>query len=857
MNFAPELAKEIILALLIEERKDDFLFGGKFKLPFIEDKIGLINNQHFSPSFYTRGPFLRFLKINPSVAIETISQLIDFATDRWIEEKYKQNQEEYSLELLNLKSVKRFYGDINVYHWYHGFSGPEIISSALMAIEKWLYDQFDKGESINKWIRYILRKSHSLALIGMLSEVGRYIPEAFKKVLKPLLLIPDLFFFENVFSVQGGYDFRTILMFNEGEWLWEKAREWDEMKHRQIKLIDIASSFFLNDISFRKEIISVKGEWIKAKNVNIGFVKQLLELFDLNNWKEVKTIDGTEYKYEPQILPNENFKQIEYSKKLNILINRSSECLNRINYNNPLENDQIFIFVKDAKDIVNFVPIEKELKYYRPENVILGTFALIAHFHRDWLKRNPLEEKWFLKEFHKCLGNNYGWAKNRPEEFIYRIWEDFVSEIASIYWIENTIDKKWRKIITKIAVYSYQYSALEILVRRAFDNRKALGDSFWQLINIIITKSNVDLESQLQSSGDPKKVLTRWYESTCEQFANNEYSANPYTNWGELSIKNKIVWPLMDNDFHKSKNRKFFFYKPQFDVFILQKCFNNVFLPNQGFDLEERLQFFHFWEQVLFISLIRTIPINLDGKEIDIEEIEVDLPSNFDYWLLDKISLVVSQMLIEEQPERFFSKILDLGPRGEVWVERFFSNWFLKVKQDSKRDDFIDRWKKILDYCLSSKIWTQPKQTFRYRTSSLWASSIGLSKSGPQWTEKDAEIITSLEVYLHKIIPNFFQSMKEMSRLFPWLCRPETSQIRFKMLEILSPLKDTDFDFLWDDKRLLQGLSQYLSVLWDEHRDLIISNITKRREFQQLLNIPANRNEILALELQSRISSRN
>ena len=92
MEEAPELASEIILALLIDVRrhyrKDWKSNGSDFGI-YPDAWLDHEMNARISPGFYTRGPFLLFLKINPRVALEMVIRLINFVTEQWIKSKYK------------------------------------------------------------------------------------------------------------------------------------------------------------------------------------------------------------------------------------------------------------------------------------------------------------------------------------------------------------------------------------------------------------------------------------------------------------------------------------------------------------------------------------------------------------------------------------------------------------------------------------------------------------------------------------------------------------------------------------------------------------------------------------------------
>ncbi len=56
-----------------------------------------------------------------------------------------------------------------------------------MALERWLYEQIDRGENVDHWLARLLCESESLAFAGLLFDIGKRLPILFAGVLKPLL----------------------------------------------------------------------------------------------------------------------------------------------------------------------------------------------------------------------------------------------------------------------------------------------------------------------------------------------------------------------------------------------------------------------------------------------------------------------------------------------------------------------------------------------------------------------------------------------------------------------------------------------------------------------------------------------
>lgn len=178
----PAVALEVLLAVSIEEPKEEHVFGRRW-LP----ECGLSHWSDGDPPMYFRGPFLAFLQTAPEQAITFVIKLTNFATLRFIEDGR-------GLEIAVDGTVRKWLGDKRVIQWARGrpLSEGALVECALMALERWLYELIDKGISIEPWAERIMRESKSLAFAGLLIDVGKRLPELFSEVLKPLLYAWEL-----------------------------------------------------------------------------------------------------------------------------------------------------------------------------------------------------------------------------------------------------------------------------------------------------------------------------------------------------------------------------------------------------------------------------------------------------------------------------------------------------------------------------------------------------------------------------------------------------------------------------------------------------------------------------------------
>jgi hypothetical protein len=861
----PELASEVILALLIEVRPPRFE-SEYDNWPILPGKdVGLSDDIEFYPRFYTRGPFLLFLKTNPEHALKTIVRLINFATERWIEFKYDSETTNIGIDIPLDTGVKRYIGDGQIYHWYHSISDSNIITSALMSVEKWLYELIDNNEPVGEWISLLL-EGRSLALIGLLSEVGRYKPELFTNFLQPLLLTPDTYYLETLFRIQGGHHFGTPFSLHEGEWFWNLAREWDTMEHRHRRLVDIAAYLFHLSEELRNSLITAKKDWIddigSLSEQRRKYIENLSATFDPANWEEVELSDGTTgLTFQTPETLRPSIEQTEQHTKRLLLLNRPIECRSRINDGKRLDDNQIINFLNQAKTLIGYKSDDSKLDEIAPSaNAVCGTIAVLVRMHRDWLRDKPSEEKWCIEKLIEILENPPKWPElDSPGSIIDYTWEHFAAEVIPLLWAEQPNDKRWRKYVAQLMLTKH-YNASTILMNHAFEKRRDLGEAFWELVNLALEWARIRYSMHKTLLAGNAVDTHKSQQRLINKFISGKH-LHTMTAWGEESVTSgdlrsynnlsKYYSDEMRREIHPLCRES------KIDIEQIRHTFDNIFLPDQAADRVERDKFFKFWDQALITALTRTNFYDNKGNKLDPEKVEIGLPFEYDKWVLVSLTIVVSQMSSDEQAERYWKPIMNLGPRAEHWIEEFLTHWILDAKRIADRRMFIYHWQKMLKFCLSTESWTGSKTPFSYHLPDLWLCLIGIPYMlGSLWTEDDQDIIASMDNFFVQIAPHILKDRHKATRLITWLYELSSKPIRLQMLTPLSITAKEASNYWWDEHRLTNAIARYLNILWEEHRRDINSNNETKRIFDELLHEIAARHDPLALELQTRISSR-
>ena len=861
MNDAPDLAREIILALLIEYPSPKMTYDFNSRSMLGAENVGLEDNHSFYPRFYTKGPFLLFLRTNTEVGLHAIIDLVDFATERWMDYHYPKDNCKTGFDILLPNEKKCFIGDGNVFHWYHGYSDSNVISSALMAAEKWLYDCLDEDQEIDQWLGLILQSSHSAAFLGMLCEVGRYAPYLFSGVLRPLLLVPDIYYMETEFAVKGETLFGTPLSCRDGDLFIDLATKWDKMEHRKYRLVNIACYLFHRCKGTREALMSAREGWINMVTQSSSplslHTEALIATFDDNNWKEVELPDGRK---RCDFIEPENLKpppdQVAKSEKQMLLLTLPMDCRKMIDEGSRIDINSITAFVQRTKDLIGFEPDDQEVIKLSPiANSLLGTVAVLFLLHKDWLRNNPNEEKWCLEVLDQVLAEPPPWPEYEfPNSAGNHDWEHFACEVAPIIWAECPDDKTAHERVARLA-FAKHYSAAAILLSRAFEKRQELGDRFWQLVNLLLEWSVIRFDIHDAQYEEEQKGCSQRVSDVCQRFLEGKVETST-PRWGEDSIKQGKVWARHNHPRYLGKDNLCLLSRvPRIDMQQIQATFCSLLLPAKANDDSERVRFLEFWDQAMIVCLAGARFVDEEGNDISSELTEAGIPNGSERRILERLAIVVGQMRLDEKPERYWKPILSLGSHARHWVEHFLDHWFIDARNSMLSDEFAKEWIRMIDFCLNSETWREQSRHTRFHTPQLWMSLIGLPQFATSlWEDDDAVIVNQAGDYIEHVIRHVLPSARDAAHLLSWLTTTSGEGIRCRLLK---PIADTGLkapNAWWNERNLVRTMTQYLNSLWDKHMSYLDQNQESKDIFLSLIHRAAKTQEPLALELQKRIA---
>jgi len=291
----PDVGKEILLALLIREPLPQYRdsFGS-----VLDEFLHVDTERDWSPPMYFSGPFVSLLRANREKGVETIVALLNFVTDRWIDNR---DEPPPAIRVSVGGDDVEFFGSSEAYYWYRdSVRSPNVVVPALMALERWLYLFLEHEESIAPVVQQILSTSRSTALLGVLAAVGRKSPKLFNDELLALVPVWQLQVWEENYRLQQLESLLGMTMMQWTRWgesIWNSVHEWHTLEHRKTTIGDVLFQQFLTDADARSILIDVQRQWAEelqniGESEEAGFLEKIALRFDESNWQMREVENG-------------------------------------------------------------------------------------------------------------------------------------------------------------------------------------------------------------------------------------------------------------------------------------------------------------------------------------------------------------------------------------------------------------------------------------------------------------------------------------------------------------------------------------------------------------------------------------
>lgn len=805
MKSNPELAKKIILATYIEcpeERMKEHRYNPK----------GLIgDNIFYNDPYNKKGPFFHFLLINLKYGLKTIVELVDFCTEV--------NFNDGTYFDLNINDyTKKFIGNnIAINMTRNEFNN--IVTSALWALEQFLYIQIDLNKNIDSIIDFILKNAKSISFISLLLDIGRYKPSIFLNILKPLLFSWKTYEIDTMQIVNNNQSIAASKAF--GFRNAKSYMDWIGMPHRNFILKHNIIGNLLKNEDLQKDFKIVLENWKRiikeVENVEVkNDIQNLIDQFTLENYEEI-IIDGQKgfkYKKTEEQKKEEELNLIK--SKVLIIPYKVSECLNGKTISTPEKIINNLNILEKNKDIFKNNDIEIFI------NAKISLTSLLIIKHSSWLDQNI-----------DIKNNNYNLIKNyilKPplelKTFDMSVnsdsWERFICQALPHIWVRNKKNKEIRSLILKsLLLFSNNY--IHFLSYETYKLRNELGNNdYVSFINLLIYTAKIKYELTSET------VIKKYCENDLNPTGINKNSRdlnranefyknieNNFLNGKFIKLPTSIDKYVFNYRFSYSENEDIQnSLNPLIDIEYINKAFLNIFNLDKAISHEEEKYFMDFWHDMEQIVINRLNKLSKaypssGGKDL--------YPSyGYEMWILEEIILQI--LIIRDKNSRsiLYKDILDLLPNFYLYVTSFFDFLF----SYTENENFYDVWQAMTDYLDRYLVNNSGNSIKNSHTRGKIIFSILGINGFCQLKESDVDLVSEMLPYHLKYLNNIFESYHNGRDYLNYLAWPVFKNIRIFVLRDILENHYKKFN----NEEIINSFVEFLKIIWAENYDELINN---------------------------------
>lgn len=706
MRAQPDLAAEVLLALIIEDQPEREHWAAQFELD-----LALGYPQDAYPTAFWKSPFFPFFQLAPETALTSLIALVNFCTERGSAAEVRKDRTGrapgVTLQFAD-GSEKTFPGWWDVYGWPQSNSMRNgNLFCALDALERWLTLRIDAGEDITPYTERILGEGNSAALVSVLINVAKYRPSLVTGPLAALITFPNLFYWDSLRVKQVGSNFIGLSWLQGGELVFNIARDWILAPHRQQKFLDVVVKLMLADDEVARRLQTLQPTWVLPEDPKEALeFKLLFAALDRANYQTV-TDPATGSETQGFVCPEELSLEVQLWQAdraptlANLLV--PYRCEQRLRGGQPLIDDEatfLFSFIQECE-----AGAEGEIEDVGSKGRLAAAGTLVT-LGDAWLAKNPEAHKHALEVVRAGVAA----VASTGEEIRGRHMGSLCYELKFIayavmhLWLANGDGvQEWETAVLRLLT-SGDTGATAIVVDLAYANREQLGSAWWRLLRAGLFWSGLVLLAPHHGEGDDTEHIWRVWLARLRRFPLRGPNATP----DDLDFK-RVVAGRERLDFQRRR-----------------RFYNSGVQPWRGKPERERSGFLdgHFLE-VLFNWLIKgdgTGDRDLDTRLVlriwdydatrakareKTKNGEYDLPSqDLGYDILLRLG-ALAIAAPEGKDRAVWEPVLSHGAAAHIALQHFIRGLFLRALKGDDPGAFERVWRATAEYGLVAN-WCQP-----------------------------------------------------------------------------------------------------------------------------------------------------
>jgi hypothetical protein len=873
MAHRPQAAKEILLAVCLEDPGHEEQ-GGIFH------SFGLEHWQNGYPPIYFKGPFLTFLQRSPQAGLETIVKLSNIVSEQWmrvagISRLGTAEREQFALKFKVGEKAVLWFGNGHVYNLHRdGGLEENTIACALMAVEKWLYDEVDAGHEIHNYVQYIFDNATSLAFAGVLISVGLYHPALFHGCLRPLLGNIHIYDCQSSAALNESFKGWSIGFAGRPQQEVQLAISWNGMPHRRVLLRDLVPKLLFENADTQAYLKESAAKWEKTQKPGTEDEREKLQLFlakfrpesyELTSRQddliEIRAVLPEEVEQKRQVSQAESeFRLLSHGLALH--------ARRTLNGQEALSADQLPEFFHRIQVLQHpeYSDLSQSETRYRLQS-IAGGLAVLFINHRSWLSQNKDSEQWCFDVLRNLRDVDLD-EHEGPEsgDAGYNV-ETFLGEIG-VFLLQERQDE-WIKRIAFEGVTGFYYASTLFTMWRAHVCRKRLGGTFDELVHALLLWSALRRAAIREEGYHSQRAALPKYRGTLyARFLNGKLGRRLVTIEMAAKLGGHLIERIERKDpsaiarrqwerqrealDRKDRDRKANRDMAHIDYQVLQAGFSflSAELTSESSDRRRAEGYI----RQLFNLEMETLPIlegDDEGREIGGTAYE------FDIWVMQQTAELLATFNSPEQARPFCEQVLRRGPAARYWTQDFLEAWItVTLPKIADRSIFVEIWKGMVDYTFSLPAWIG-------RRPGIWYQAEGLSVDLMGLREPAVKVLGRKEYVdlVKEMAPTFKRwgdQWLKYASVATWFANFLTTESGRSLLaqgiQQLSPLISSFADSDWERDSLAPTLTAALAAAWKHMPSEIAGDPPLRNAFLHILTELCARSVAEAVHLRDRVS---
>ncbi len=857
----PEVAQEVLLACCLSDpSQDDPLYSDLLH----SNRAGTVDKFDWFPPLYLRGPWLPLLLQVPKEGLTAIVRLVDVATEEWLRlcispvgAKGHEIAEQRSTITLKVNGQSRtFRGGSEVFGWYRGYGqAGNVVPSALMALEEWLYRRLDAQQSVDEVVEQILRTGSSVALLGVLAALARKEPTLLRGCLGPLLTSWMLLNWDDRLSIQSTLpDFDPFNLQALNGWIEKESERWKKLPHRPNRLQwQVAAALALGDQELIELCAATRTAW--QAEIDAGEcldhdeAGRLIALLDPSNLTATDLGEGEvqiDVKW-PDHLAARYAELGERSNPELIAFHLRSAMRTTLDDGTPLQDEQAESIWRVVSELdVTDISMKDEEDTDSPIVARAAAAAVLESLAATWLDRFPVRRAWCEDAVMKAAVG----SPRRPSVAyglsIYKEHtEAFVGEWALARLASGDGRAEVRRMLAE-AMTANEYIVAGQVLASAVRQAAKLTDELGRLFNVLwLWVALRNLTPPWQHDHANGQMIFDGRRSRLIQAFVNTGIPNSVIPWDVLRLRAARRYARSSQT--RSKDRLRSSRSEEHDaVSATERCP----LPaawkeydNHGFNWSVLERVITQLPVVIRPSLEPGLGplIEFDQRLVDLVEFTIikansddawkeSCPNQFDFLALRRVCMLIAGHEEEQTAADIWMRLAPLLPRRPSWCEAFFDQWFSQPREDTARiKQFHSRWRMMITSALASREWGEGRTARSYDRDNAWSALLGVhTDSSGLGLEVDRPYLRSLVKIYQQWAERCLASRWRLRVFCTFLQQPGAADLRIPALPWIDCALKKLAPYLPSESELVTEVVGYCFVVWYEHWESVLAAASPR-----------------------------